>query len=37
MKILERWQNLLKDLKRLKRMQDTLKFMKGELNKCYKP
>lgn len=37
MKILERWQNLLKDLKRLKMMQDTLKIMKGELNKCYKP
>lgn len=37
MKLLERWQTLLKDLKRLKRMQDTLNIMKGELNKCYKP
>lgn len=34
--MLERWQTLIKDLKRLQRMENTLKKMKGELERCYK-
>lgn len=35
--MLKRWNTMLKDLKRLKKMQNTLKKMKGELEQCYKP
>lgn len=35
--MLERWQTMLKDLKRLQKMQNTLKIMKWRLSQCYKP
>ncbi len=35
--MLERWQKFLDYLKRLHRMQSTLKLMKGEMEQCYKP
>ncbi len=42
--MLEKWQDMLQKLKKksrgeaiLSRMQNTLKIMKGELEKCYKP
>lgn len=34
--MLKKWQTFIKDLKRLQRMENTLKKMKGELGKCYK-
>ncbi len=34
--MLDRWQTLIEDLKRLQKMKDTLSKMKGELSKCYK-
>lgn len=34
--MLERWQKFLDYLKRLHRMQNTLKLMKGDLEQCQK-
>ena len=35
--MLERWNTMLKDLKRLTEMQNTLKIMRKELEQCHKP